>query len=387
MEEKTQIEEAIGPNLQRIRRDQKLTQKQIAEAAGISLGAYRNIENRRSVPRVDTLQALAGALDVPIQELVSPVPELRAVRFRSFKRLRTREQILADVSRWLEDFSALEEILDDREEFQLTGLEESTSGHEGPVAAAAWARRHLGLDRDEPVYDICGLLEAHGVKIRSLPVASDAFFGLSVAPTDGGPAIVVNTWDRISVERWIFTAAHELGHLVLHLSGYGVEVKEESEEEEREANVFAAHFLMPETAFEKEWGETYGMPFVERVLKVKRIFRVSYRTVLYRLTERQEDKTEIWKTFQVNYRRRYGKTLLKRDEPEAIAGDAFWASSPESSPAREPERLSHADFAEDRLSRLVRQAVDRSAITLSRGAEVLELSLREMRELSASWVA
>jgi len=29
-------------------------------------------------------------------------------------------------------------------------------------------------------------------------------------------------WERLSVERWIFTAAHELGHLLLHLDAYDV---------------------------------------------------------------------------------------------------------------------------------------------------------------------
>jgi hypothetical protein len=143
---------------------------------------------------------------------------------------------------------------------------------------------------------------------------------------------------------------------------------------------------MPDAVFRREWAETYGMGLVERVLKVKRIFRVSYRTVLYRLSEGLEDPAVIWKQFQLAYRRRYGKTLLKADEPAALASDAFRASSPEPSPAKEPEKLSPADFVEDRLSRLVRQAVESSAITLSRGAEILGLSLHDMRELSASWV-
>lgn len=53
---------------------------------------------------------------------------------------------------------------------------------------------------------------------RSYPkeVMSDGFFGLSIGPTDRGPLVVVNVWGRISVERWILTAAHELGHLLLH---------------------------------------------------------------------------------------------------------------------------------------------------------------------------
>ncbi len=211
-------------------------------------------------------------------------------------------------------------------------------------------------------------------------------FGLSVAPDDGGPAIVVNTWDRISVERWIFTAAHELGHLVLHLKDYDVDQKDEGKAEEREANIFAGHLLMPEEAFRREWDDTYGMAFVDRVLKVKRMFRVSYGTVLYRLSEALADKAGLWRGFQLDHKRRYGKTLRRLDEPEALAADAFRASSPEPSPAGEPERLSKADFVEDRLSRLVRRAIEKSAITLSRGAEILGLSLQEMRELSASWV-
>lgn len=111
-----------------------------------------------------------------------------------------------------------------------------------PGRTAARVRGAIDLGEDEPIRDICGLLEARGIKVRGVPVASPHFFGLSVAPSDGGPAIVVNTWDRISVERWIFTAAHELGHLVLHLADYDVGKTDESEEHEVEANAFASAF-------------------------------------------------------------------------------------------------------------------------------------------------
>jgi len=45
------------------------------------------------------------------------------------------------------------------------------------------------------------------------------------------------------------------------------------------------------------------------------------------------------------------------------------------------------DFQMDRLSRLVRKAIGNEVISLSRGAEILRLSLKQMRELSASWIA
>ena len=86
--------------------------------------------------------------------------------------------------------------------------------------AARTARRNAGLRDEEPILDICGLLEGNGVKLLLLEKQRDSFFGLSVTADDGGPVVVVNTWDRISVERWIFTAAHELGHLLLHPAEY-----------------------------------------------------------------------------------------------------------------------------------------------------------------------
>jgi Zn-dependent peptidase ImmA (M78 family) len=319
---------------------------------------------------------------------VTPVAELRRVRFRSFRRLNTRDQILIDVGRRLGDFNNLENLLGDRIEYALRAFTRDLGkeSESDPAKVAAEVRERFGLGSDEPVRDLCGLLESRGIKVLPLRIASDAFFGLSVAEADGGPAVAVNIWDRISVERWIFTAAHELGHLVLHLEDYQVDCKAEEEKQEKEANLFASHFLMPPEVFRKEWNETYGMPFVDRVFKVKRMFRVSYRTVLYRLGETGAFGPEIWQRFQGEYKRRFGRTLLKDDEPAALAADAFRASFPESSRAGEPEDLSPADFMEDRLLRLVRRAVETEAITLSRGAEILGLSTVEMRQLSASWV-
>jgi Zn-dependent peptidase ImmA (M78 family)/DNA-binding XRE family transcriptional regulator len=379
--------EAIAANLRRLRLAKGLTQEQAAEAAGISKAGYRNIEGRKSEPRVDTLHRLAGALEVRIQDLVTPAPELTRVRFRSFKKLRTREEILVAVGRWLADFNGLEKLLGAQISYALAEEKRAGAGRRAasPEQAAARARERMGLDPGEPVRDICGLLEAHGIKVYPLDIASDAFFGLSVAASDGGPAIVVNTYERISVERWIFTAAHELGHLLLHLDDYDVAEREEEKQQEKEANLFASHFLMPEEVFGKEWAETYGMAFVERVLKVKRIFRVSYRTVLYRLSE-MLGAPDLWRRFQADYRRRTDKSLLKADEPEALAADAFRASFPEDSRAGEPEDLSPLDFVEDRLSCLVRKAIEGEEISLSRGAEILGLSLGDMRQLAGSWV-
>ncbi|OQX30022.1 MAG: hypothetical protein B0D92_00620 [Spirochaeta sp. LUC14_002_19_P3] len=379
-------ENTIALNLRRLRKEKGFTQEYLAEKSGLSRAAYRNIETGKSEPRVSSLQAIATALEVPIQRLVDSVRELRAVRFRSDKKMRSRAQVLVDVGRWIADFSDLEDILGDRKNYQLADLREQLKVCKNRgESAAALARKAFGLNAEEPVRDICGLLESGGIKVGEQKVASHDFFGLSVAATDGGPAVVVNTWDRIPVERWIFTAAHELGHLILHLSDYDVDHTDEKKEDEEEANSFAAAFLIPDASFRKEWKESYGLAFVDRVLKVKRIFRVSYRTVLHCLTPSYKGTGNIWDRFQMEYKRRTGRTLLQYDEPNALAQDAFRASFSENYSAGEPDSLSPVDFIQSRLSSLVRRAIEKEKISLGRGAEILGISLQDMRDLTASW--
>lgn len=380
-------ENTIALNLRRVRSAKGLSQKALASRSGLSIAAYRNIETGRSEPRVRNLISIAEVLEVPIQQLVEPVDELRAIRFRSNKKMRSRQQILVDVARWLRDFADIENILADRVEYKLAAIgSQSRIRNRRAEDIAGSVREAFGLDSEEPIRDICGLLESEGIKVGEMKIASNDFFGLSVAEEGGGPAVLVNTWNRISVERWIFTAAHELGHLIMHLSDFDVNQTDEKDEHESEANAFAAAFLMPHRSFEKEWNDAYGLSLIDRVLKVKRIFRVSYRTVLHRLAPEYNGPGNIWTRFQMDCKRRYGRTLLRDDEPYALTHDEFRAGFPENRSADEPDSLSRADFMQDRLVSLVRKAIEQEKISLSRGAEVLGISLQDMRDLSSSWV-
>lgn len=377
--------QVIATNLHRLRKRRGLTQDELAEQARLSRAGYRAIEKGTSIPKADTLRALASALHAPVRELVTPVKTLSKVRFRSLKRLKRREDVLADVVRWLSDYSELEKLLDEHAENKLAPLVQEVERirASGMPAVAAAAREHFGLGAKQPVHDICGLLASEGVKITSMPVGSDAFFGLSVADEDGGPAVVVNTWDRIPVETWIFSAAHELGHLLLHLPSYIVDETDEVDDQESEADGFASHFLMPQATFRKEWDDAKGLAFYDRVLKVKRIFRVSWRTVLYRIAEAlpAAERKVVWQRFSIDHERRTHQRLLKHDEPDGVDVSAY----AQQDAGAEPAKLDAVDFLDDRLSRLVRMAVEGGKISLARAAEILDCSHDEMRELAASW--
>lgn len=383
--------ECLAANVARLRRDRQLTQAELAEKAGLSRVALGKIERAAVVPRARTVADLAEALGVEIGGLVTRVPSLARVRFRARARIHGREQILAEVALWLTAYTELEGWLVEQRPFRFAGgpatsehgASGRTAGTRNPVDVARAARSRAGLGSDEPIRDICRLLEETGVKLLLLEKQRDSFFGLSVGEDDGGPAVVVNTWDRISVERWIFTAAHELGHLLLHPAEYRRDATDLPEQTEREADTFASHFLMPESAFAKEWNVTRGHSLLVRVLKVKRIFRVSYKTVLYRLVQSERHTTDVWRAFQRQHHQQFGHTLRNTEEPFALTGSEFawqWRRS------GEPERLSSHDFVEDRLAWLVRTAIEREHISVGRAAEILGLSHAEMRTRTAQWV-
>ena len=86
----------IGNRLKFLRREQKLTQKELAEKAGIQIRALQRYESNDSNPRYTTMQAISESLGLPVQcfldvkELVEQHEEyLRAMpRGRRFKLLR-----------------------------------------------------------------------------------------------------------------------------------------------------------------------------------------------------------------------------------------------------------------------------------------------------------
>ncbi len=375
----------LSSNLRRLREAKGLSQDALAEAAGLSRAGYRNLEAGESEPRAATVMALARALDTSPADLIRAAPPLPPARFRSAKRLKEREQLLIRVARELEAYAQLEEVV--RDQTARFDADAYDPGAGSPIerasSAAAKVRQAFGLTDGEPVRDICGLLEGNGIKVLRLPIATEGFFGLSVIDHPWGPAVAVNVWDRITVERWIFTAAHELGHLVLHHADFDANCSDEVPENEKEADLFAACFLMPKQAFLDEWEQASGLPLFDRVLKVKRVFRVSYRTVLHRLGEL--GYPNVWPRFVAQAQRQTGRRLLRTDEPAPMDAAEFQAGVGAAPARREPDQLTGSDFMVDRRQRLVRKAFQGELISMGRAAEILGLSLPEMRQLAASW--
>lgn len=369
----------LAINLMRMRKLNGLTQQDVADAAGISRIAYRNLEKGDANPREKTLAALAKALHAPVMDLLAEVPELHSLRYRANNDMSEQEraqgdQVVLRTANWLADFNELEAMLNGKQECSLKSVPQGCS----PVDAAAMVRRELLQGNASCcVPDLCGLLERAGIKLFLFDFNIQQLFGISLGQADGGPAIAVNTNKKISVERQIFSIAHELGHLVLHQDSYGdLWDAPPTEPQEREADAFAAAFLMPEQAFLDEWNANRGLHWVDAVLKTKRRFKVSYQVVLRELIElgRAEHPT-VYKKFRADYETRYGKKLHWKEELPYLPVR----------PTEEPRHLDPLDLMEDRLSLLVRDALTAELITVSRAAEILGIPISEMRERTHSW--
>jgi Zn-dependent peptidase ImmA (M78 family) len=230
---------------------------------------------------------------------------------------------------------------------------------------------------DEPINNICDLLEANGIKIFLIDSDLKNFFGFCLSTEDDGPAIGVNKSEKISVERKIFTVAHELGHILLHPASFNSAKAKESNDAEKEANIFASHLLMPEKGFKKEWEKNKGLHWVRLTLHVKRVFKVSYKTVLIRAIEEKliDNIDLVWQKFAIDCKR-FGFNLKNHNEPESISQEDF---------GPEPIALDNFDFVDGRLSFLVREAFESEKITMTKAADILGISLMEMRDLSNSW--
>lgn len=373
--------QSLGENLRRLRRKRNLSQQKVAEKAKISVPTYRNIETGKSIPKLETLQMISDALGSSIMEMLRPVRIPKAVRFRAKKNLRTRNEILSDVTRKLEIYSEFEDLVGrDKVESYIDKVKEeikSLPSKDRVEQAAAKVREHWEIGSRDPIRNISGLFANNGVRVLPIEKNSSDFFGLSVGEEGLGPAVAVNIWERISVERWIFSAAHELGHLILHCDSFDVDQTEENQKEEREADRFASYFLMPEEAFDDELKELRGMQLFDVILTLKRIFKVSWKTVVMRLIDKGLLGDSAWKDFYSTYSRKTGGSLKGHKEPSPLLASEF--------ASEEPETLRKPDFPVNQLEALVSLALQQGKITMSRAAEAMGVSVSKMRETVKGW--
>nr|WP_157528995.1 XRE family transcriptional regulator [Kibdelosporangium sp. MJ126-NF4]CEL21204.1 Transcriptional regulator [Kibdelosporangium sp. MJ126-NF4]CTQ96230.1 Transcriptional regulator [Kibdelosporangium sp. MJ126-NF4] len=214
--------------------------RDLAEAIDRTPAAVSGYELGQSRPSAETLSRCAQALDVPPSFFAAGRPQLHLdtaqAHFRSLRATTAtqRQQALAHVELLWELVEQLDQVV----EFPAldVGL---TMGvpHGDPVMTARTVRGAWGVV-DGPAAHLVRNLEARGVVTTRVPMPDNDTIDAFSSALSGRPVIAL-TYKGNPMRRR-FSVAHELGHLLLH-----PEPEPGSLRHEREANLFAAEFLMP----------------------------------------------------------------------------------------------------------------------------------------------
>lgn len=270
-----------------------LTKKAVADVVGVSPAAVGQYETGVSRPRPEPLTRLATTLGVPVGFFLAGRPHGRIAatspHFRSLRSMRVyqRDKAIATVEQVWELAHELERYVelpalrlpdhDPDDPNRVDAASATLSPTVDPAAAARRLRDEWGLG-DGPVQHLVRRLEANGIIVVTPPpdwdaATVDAFstFGLS------RPIVVLTPNRADDVYRHRFTAAHELGHLILHRDAAGADSVRE-----READQFAAELLTPRDSISPLLPQRLDL---RRLAELSRIWGVSVHSLLYRCRE------------------------------------------------------------------------------------------------------
>ncbi|MEU1313398.1 XRE family transcriptional regulator [Streptomyces cinnamoneus] len=281
------IADAFDPaRLTQARRLAEMTKKDVAASLGVTPAAVGQYETGVSKPRPDLIPRLAETFGVPAAFFLVGRPANRLdASMAHFRSLRStpksqRERALA----FAEQVWELTYALEQRVQLPLVDLPGFVGGevHPGaelptdPAAAARELRRHWGLGNG-PVTHLVRRMESHGIVVVTPPEGDPSAATVDAFSTRAARPLVILTANRSDdVYRHRFTAAHELGHLVLHGDATG------DSRQEKEADAFAAEFLTPQASILPLLPKR--MDFA-RLAELRQVWGVSIHSLVYRCRE------------------------------------------------------------------------------------------------------
>ncbi|WKZ82059.1 MAG: XRE family transcriptional regulator [Acidimicrobiia bacterium] len=253
-----------------------ILKKDLAAMIQVTPSAVSQFEAGLARPSPITVQRLALALGFPPTFFAHrhAVPEVgSAAHFRSLRSTTQRERRMAlahAVLLW-----DLVQELAKSVEFPDVGIPQfdvgAGAGLEVIEEIAAVTRQEWSI-APGPVSNVVRHLEAKGTLVTRLTLDTERVNAFSC--DIGSRPMVVLAADKNNKERSRFDAAHELGHLVMHQ-----DAEPANPDAERQANSFAAAFLMPEGDIRDELPSRYDLP---RFIELKGRWGVSIQALLYR---------------------------------------------------------------------------------------------------------
>lgn len=241
-----------GFRLKSARKYRGLTITDLANEINVTKQSISQFENGQITPLFETLVKIINVLNFPRDYFYEDDEidiRMGNTYFRALSKMSKKEEgIQKEKTKILGKlFSFFNEYI----EFPVLNLPEFDEGLSVEEKAMK-LREFWGLG-EEPIIDIIYILEKNGIIVTSFLTDSDNIDAFSGQQNINGEKryFVVLGNDKWSATRRQFSAAHELGHIILHDGFLEIDdmTKEEIRNMEKEAHEFAAAFLLPANAF------------------------------------------------------------------------------------------------------------------------------------------
>jgi Zn-dependent peptidase ImmA (M78 family)/transcriptional regulator with XRE-family HTH domain len=264
----------LNPEMLTLARDSRgRTQKEVADAAGVTQGLISKAEDGLVPIDPEKLRLIAEYLDYPEKLFLEPghVREVGSACLYHRKRKTLPAKVLKklDARMFMRNVNIrkLFDGLDVESDRLFHTLDIDEYG--GSPVEVARALRAAWRVPDGPIPNLTRLIESAGGIILMEDFGHRKLFGMSCWTTRGHPFFFLNSAVPAAELRW--TLAHELGHLTMHHIA-------PSGDPEIEADAFAGEFLAPEALFRPDCRR---LTF-DRLPNLKSYWRLSMKGIIKR---------------------------------------------------------------------------------------------------------
>lgn len=305
-----------GEKLKNARMFRGLTLTELGKRTNISKQSISLYENNLNIPHYMRAKIMADELNFPCDYFFQEngfVAKEEVTYFRSLTAATKKARLSQSIK--LQYVAKIYELLMDFISFPELNLPEiNFNGDDNQIKEiAALIRNYWGLG-DKPIDNLQYVLEKNGIIITGFSTHEDKIDAFS-------QKISINGQDKYFIAvalgekpqgRIYFDMAHELGHILLHPWNENLNQlsKQEFKKREKQANIFASEFLLPEQAF-KEDISLYPISIsYYQSLKLK--WKVSVQAMFYKAHD-----MKMVSDYQYEYiMRQISKKGWKKGEPD-----------------------------------------------------------------------
>ena len=243
-----------GQRLRQARLYNGLSINDLAEILGVTKQAISQYETQNVTPEFEKMRILTEKLKFPssyfFQRDIYYV-NTKTTYFRALLSANKNARLQQQVK--LKHLAIIYQVLSKYLEFPILNIPKFKYDNKLDFEQIALELRNYWNIGEKPIDNISHLLERNGIIVASYPVNQNNIdaYSQKIKVEGNDRYIIVLSNDKNLAARSNFDAAHELGHILLHDWNIDIEElsREDFKQQEREANYFAAAFLLPKNAF------------------------------------------------------------------------------------------------------------------------------------------